>query len=186
MALALGFPVNLLAGPSYLFNFQNSLITMGFGQIFLGIVTPFILVPSLPEMIESVIHQHPEKEFLVNDLSSGIFNCFLGIGQIIAPLYGSLMTEYYGFRLTADILALMMLSYSILYFFLGDGINGFKYSRCTNYGEEVHFEPELFTALNRTRIALNASDDFYMRERLFATLSMYHELESTSKSINEC
>ena len=46
-----------------------------------GIVDPFILVPSLPEMIESVLPLYPaDCEGQINDLSSGIFNMFLGIG----------------------------------------------------------------------------------------------------------
>jgi len=41
------------------------------------------LIPSLPEMIESIIELeiYPESaEFEINNISSGIFNMFLGIG----------------------------------------------------------------------------------------------------------
>lgn len=87
-------------------------------------------------MIDSVIAFYPHDEHLVNDLSSGIFNCFLGIGQISGPIYGSLMTSAYNFRLTSDYVAFFCLGFSVLYFFAADGWNGFKYSRCTNYGEK--------------------------------------------------
>jgi len=57
-----------------------------------GLVDPFILVPSLPEMIDSAIEVYPDEEYVINDLSSAIFNTFLGIGQVTAPLYSSIMT----------------------------------------------------------------------------------------------
>ena len=50
------------------------------GQAFHGLVDPYILVPSLPEMIESVLDFFPGQETKVNDISSGLFNMFLGIG----------------------------------------------------------------------------------------------------------
>lgn len=45
-----------------------------------GIVDPFILIPSLPEMIDAALDKYPDHEYEVNDLSSAIFNSFLGIG----------------------------------------------------------------------------------------------------------
>lgn len=62
------------------------------GQMSHGIVDPYILVPSLPEMVESVIPLYPGQEETINDLSSGLFNMFLGIGQVIGPLFGALVT----------------------------------------------------------------------------------------------
>ncbi len=53
---------------------------MAVGQALHGIVDPFLLVPSLPEMLESVIEKYPDQENTINDLSSAIFNTFLGIG----------------------------------------------------------------------------------------------------------
>jgi len=67
------------------------------GQAFHGLVDPFILVPSLPEMIESVLDYFPGQETEINDISSGIFNMFLGIGQVSGPVFGSLITDQFGF-----------------------------------------------------------------------------------------
>ena len=53
---------------------------MAVGQFLIGVVSPFLLVPSLPEMIESALIRFPDQESQVNDLSSGIFNSFLGLG----------------------------------------------------------------------------------------------------------
>ena len=45
-----------------------------------GLVDPFVLIPSLPEMIDAAIAKYPDYEYKINDLSSGVFNAFLGIG----------------------------------------------------------------------------------------------------------
>jgi len=128
-AIFLSFFVNICVGPSIVFGFPDSLFVMGIGQLLHGLVDPFIIVPSLPEMIDAVVPLYPNDEFLVNDLSSGIFNCFLGIGQIVGPLYGSLMTQRFGFRYATDYVAIFCFFFSIFYFFFGDGYRGFRQSR---------------------------------------------------------
>ena len=50
------------------------------GQALHGIIDPFLVIPCLPEMTESVIDMYPDQEMRVNDLSSALFNSFLGIG----------------------------------------------------------------------------------------------------------
>jgi|TARA_B110000285_G_scaffold208023_1_gene247878 hypothetical protein len=46
-----------------------------------GFIEPFILIPCLPEMIESVLSEYPEEcENQINDIISGMFNMFLGFG----------------------------------------------------------------------------------------------------------
>ena len=41
---------------------------------------PFVLVPALPEMIEVALKTYPNSVGRINDVSSGIFNMFLGLG----------------------------------------------------------------------------------------------------------
>ena len=53
---------------------------MGVGQALVGIFTATMMIPGLPEMVESTLPHFPGQEQLVNDLSSGIFNSFLGLG----------------------------------------------------------------------------------------------------------
>ena len=169
--------MNICVGPSELFGFSDSLLIMAIGQALHGLVDPFLLVPSLPEMIESVIHKYPDDEFLINDLSSGIFNCFLGIGQISGPLYGSLMTEHAGFRLTADYVAFILLGFSVIYFFFGSGWSAFRDSRWTNYGEPLHFGGNMFVCtpgLNRSRIIENQSFDYFAHTRKNSLFSQSH------------
>jgi len=39
-----------------------------------------MMIPGLPEMVESTIPLFPGQERDVNDLSSGLYNAFLGFG----------------------------------------------------------------------------------------------------------
>lgn len=109
------------------------------GQILHGIADPLMLVPSLPEMIDAAMEKHPNEEFLINDLSAGIFNCVLGIGQISGPLYGSYMDSHFGYRLTSDFVALICLAYALIYFTFGKGIKAFKDSEWSDFGEKPTF-----------------------------------------------
>ena len=59
-------------------------------------------------------------------MSAAIYNCFLGIGYLVAPLYGTSVAELLGFRLTMDILAFFDLAFAIAYFSLAGGIGAFK------------------------------------------------------------
>ena len=115
----------IFVGPSELFGFANSLVLMGIGQALVGIFTATMMIPGLPEMVESTLPKFPGQERRVNDLSSGLFNAFLGIGQVIAPLYGSTMTASVGFRLTADYVALICFAFGLIYFLFGDGVEAF-------------------------------------------------------------
>ena len=68
----------------------------------------------------------------VNDVSSGIFNMFLGIGQILGALFGTYITQYFGFRICCDSVALMCLIFAILYFIFADGCKAFRDSKWVN------------------------------------------------------
>ena len=95
-----------------------------------GIVDPFILIPSLPEMIDAALDKYPDHEYEVNDLSSAIFNSFLGIGQICGPLYGSQMTSAFNFRLTCDYVSAFCFVFAFVYLFVAQGIKAFRESTC--------------------------------------------------------
>ena len=124
MVSGIGF---ILVGPSDLLNFSDSLILMGIGQTITGILTAFMMIPGLPEMVESSIPLYPpSQEREVNNLSSGIYNSFLGFGQVIAPTYGALTSEAVGFRMTCDIVAILCIFFAIIYFISAEGWNAFK------------------------------------------------------------
>mmetsp|Transcript_44521 Transcript_44521/g.32628 ORF Transcript_44521/g.32628 Transcript_44521/m.32628 type:complete len:82 (+) Transcript_44521:923-1168(+) len=79
-ALFLSFFVNLLVGPSEVFGLPDSLLIMAIGQALSGLLDPIILVPTLPEMIDSASDKYPGMELKINDMSAATFNSFLGIG----------------------------------------------------------------------------------------------------------
>ena len=92
-------------------------------------------------MVESSIPLFPGQERDVNNLSSGVYNSFLGFGQVVAPAFGAFATEAYGFRVTSDIVAMICFVFSILYFLVAGG-------------------PQSFRSTCRKRQAAMGSDDF--------------------------
>lgn len=130
------FVANLFVGPSELFDFPNSIVLMIIGQAMRGVTDPFTLVPCLPEMIESVLpHYPPNAECEINNLSSGIFNMFLGLGQILGPMLGAELTRMYGFRSCCDIWAVICLIYSISFYVFANGKQAFRSSKWKSYDE---------------------------------------------------
>ena len=91
-----------------------------------------MMVPTLPEMIDSVIHKFPEQDSKVTDITAGVFNSFLGLGQVIGPIYGSYITANFDFRLSCDIVAFFCLSYFFIYFMFGNGWEAFTKTRKSN------------------------------------------------------
>ena len=106
-------------------HFSDSLILMGIGQALVGIFTAFMMIPGLPEMVESTIPVFPGQERDVNDISSGLYNAFLGFGQVIAPAYGSFVTEAVGFRMTCDIVAIICFVFALVYVIVAGGVSAF-------------------------------------------------------------
>ena len=77
-------------------------------------------------MVESAAARYPGQEREVNNMSSGIFQSFLGTGFLIAPLYGSMLNQFIGFRLTEDITACLNLALAIMYFACAGGVSAFQ------------------------------------------------------------
>lgn len=128
-AAFLSFFSNLFVGPSKVFQIPNNIWMLSLGQILRGCIDPFILVPSLPEMIETALPLYPAYcESQINDISSGLFNMFLGLGQILGPLFGAQMTENYGFQTCCDYVAIICLVFALLYYVTCDGKEAFKKS----------------------------------------------------------
>ena len=118
----------IFVGPSEIFGFPNSLVLMGFGQALVGIFTAFMMIPGLPEMVESTIPLFPNQERQVNDISAGLYNAFLGFGQVMAPGYGAFMTEAVGFQMTADVVAIVCFIFATIYFLIAGGFTAFRSS----------------------------------------------------------
>lgn len=111
---------NLCVGPSQVFGLPNKFWIMALGQIFHGILEPFMYVPCLPEMIDSVKHHYPpEYESEINDMLAGVFTMINGLGQMLGPIYGSVATAQFGFRLSSDQLTFMLFAFGICYVLFG-------------------------------------------------------------------
>ena len=123
-----------LVGPSGLLNYPDSLALMCVGQALVGMAFGAMYIPTLPEMVESAGARFPGQEREVNNMSAGIFQSFLGMGFLIAPLYGSILHQLIGFRLLEDITATLNLAMAVIYFALGGGVAAFK-STYRNFSE---------------------------------------------------
>ena len=120
-----------LVGPSQILHFPNdSLLMIGIGWSILGVTLAMYLIPILPEMVAASKSQlrSPEQAEKANMLCSGLFNSFLGIGQIIGPLYGSAFFNWFGFRLTTDIAAVLGISFCIIYVIFSNVRDAFRIS----------------------------------------------------------
>ena len=123
---ALSFVAYLFVGPSLILKFPDSLTLMCLGQALGGAVSAHLCSPSLIEMIETGKERFPDQEEAVTNMSAAIYNVFLGIGYLLAPLYGTSVAEHLGFRLTMDILAFFDLAFAIAYFSFAGGKGAFK------------------------------------------------------------
>ena len=97
----------LCMGPSQLFHFPDSLYIITFSQCLQGQCV-FIIIAALPEMISSVSADFPESQReILNDVSNGIFNMFLGIGMVLGPIFGSIITQLFGYKNACDSVAII-------------------------------------------------------------------------------
>jgi MFS family permease len=128
------------------------------GQIGHGLVDPFLLIPALPEMIDVAMEKFPHDEYLVNDLSSGIFNACISMGQLAGPIYGALMSEFTNFRLCCDYAAITMVVFALIYFIFGHGWSSFRDSKCEHVEAAHKLNFSIFvdipTAMNKTRLSV--------------------------------
>ena len=64
---------------------------------------------------------HPRVNHHVSNLAAGIFNSMLALGQMTSPLYGALVYNHAGFRITCDLVAIMSFVLAFVYLFVGKG-----------------------------------------------------------------
>jgi MFS family permease len=183
MACLMAFFANLFVGPSELFNFPDNLWFMVIGQALRGIIDPFTLVPCLPEMIESVLpHYPPECECEINNLSSGLFNMFLGLGSIMGPMAGAELTRAYGYRATCDIVAVICLIYAILYYVCGNGKAAFRVSRWKNF-EAFDEQIELINVDKFTVYSYNSDAGFKNNTSIGQSHDQFNEQEKSKSAV---
>ena len=91
----------------------------------MGLMLAMQLIPGLPEMVEGSLVHYPTQERDVKNMSSAIFNSFLGVGQVIAPLYGSTLNQYIGFKHTTTLSAALDFVFAIVFFIFAGGFTAF-------------------------------------------------------------
>lgn len=88
-----------------------------FGYTTLSIGCLFFFIASLPEIIDSVIQSEGlnEENDSLKDKASGIFNGFVALGAIIAPILGGVLSDSVGYRTTNDIMAVTSSAYTLAF-----------------------------------------------------------------------
>lgn len=82
-----------MIGTSPLLGLPNSSKTIFVGTLLLGFSACMVTVPILPEMLHVIERDLPEiKGDDMNNLASGYFNSFLGVGETVGPISASLLT----------------------------------------------------------------------------------------------
>jgi len=102
-----------------------------------------LAIPALPEMMDAIKDKYPHSNLeLAGNYAGGLFNAGLSLGQIIGPFFGAATYAALNFRLTEDIMALICITFSLMYFFFADGklaISQTFRPRSANQGAEQSF-----------------------------------------------
>ena len=107
LIMAIGF---LFTGPSYFYNFPDSIAVLTVGICILGFSASFNIIPLFPLMMREVKFNFiMEGDAKVSDLASGLYTASFGLGAIAGPLTGVYLEWLFGFRITTDILSMTVL-----------------------------------------------------------------------------
>ena len=106
----------LMIGTSPTLGFPDHHKTVFIGTLILGFSACMVTVPIMPEMLHRIELQMPEiKGEELNNVASGYYNSFLGIGETIGPVSASILVEQLGFRTAFDCLGCLIALYCITY-----------------------------------------------------------------------
>ncbi|CAI2360298.1 unnamed protein product [Moneuplotes crassus] len=92
--------------------------TMGAGHFIMGSSSVLFFLPILPIIIEDGVSKYPNHQSKIADMSSAVFNFSLTAGVGVGSIYGSYITQYFGFRMCCTSIALITLLYTLFYLFL--------------------------------------------------------------------
>ncbi len=117
----------LLVGPSEILRIIESEVITLIGLCFMGLGCGMIIIPVMPEMIESAQTRYPKmQEEMLHNKISGIFIASQGLGETLGPVLGSVFEELVGFRYSQDIIAGILITFMILYFAVCGGKTMFE------------------------------------------------------------
>ena len=104
-----------MVGPSTML--PDRLILIACGLLFSGVFIVFCTVLQIPIMLELAEHKYPSQSLKASDYWPSIYNAVLSIGMLIGPVYGGHMTEIVGYRTSWDIMAIILITYSLVFYF---------------------------------------------------------------------
>ena len=52
-------------------------------------------------------------------MSAGMFNTFMGLGEVIGTIYGALLFDHLGFRGVCDSISIICFTYALIFFLFG-------------------------------------------------------------------
>lgn len=121
-----------LVGPSQLLGLPNTVTTTAIGLGCVGVFNPALLIAAMPELNKVAVDQYedhyeenPALKQHVSNLAAGILNSVLSMGQLLSPIYGTIVQAKLGFRWTCDIVSLFTLLFGGVYLFYGSGWEAF-------------------------------------------------------------
>ena len=122
----------LMNGPSNMLGLKDDIFWLVSGQMLMGLCDAQLCVLPLPELMKQA-----KLEFLIKDITineeaeinqycATLFNQFIGVGQVLGPIFGALTFSKIGFSSTQDTVAMINLCYYSLYLIFGGGIEAFR------------------------------------------------------------
>ena len=114
-------------GPSLMFRLPDFSYLVLIGLGILGFSCGMVVIPVLPLIIEAIEAKYPnmDQEKLHNNIT-GIFISCQGIGEVIGPIFGSLLEGMYGFRHAQDLVSLTIIGFMIIFFIFCGGFSMFQ------------------------------------------------------------
>ena len=122
-------PINLVASGMLLWGFWNflvgpsvflpdSIVLIALGLFLSGMTIVCCTVPQLPIMLECLESKYPTQAHIASDYCSSIYNAVFSLGMFLGPVYGGHVTELLGFRVWCDIMGVILIIYSIVFYIL--------------------------------------------------------------------
>ena len=111
-------------GPSHYL--PNEIYIMVIGQLLIGGLGVFLIVPIMPEMISSASAYYPNKITEITGISGGFFGLALNVGQTLGYIFGTICTKMTDFRICSDMVGLFIIIYATVYFIYGGGMDFIK------------------------------------------------------------
>jgi MFS family permease len=108
----------IMGGIPYFYNTETPEFIL-LGLILFGISLGFLLVPALPEYIESDKEEYgykiTQKQVL---MLSGLNTTVIGLGRLIGSYLASLLEYYFGFQMAFQIMSFVIIFMILFYFFM--------------------------------------------------------------------